>query len=218
MRIIIAECTVTYQGRLGSKLLPAKRMLCLKADGSISIHCDSKAYKPLNWMNPPCSIEESDNQLKCVNSKGEELIIDLLNVFSDESFDLGEEPGLEKDGVEFELQELINDRVHLLGDSFEVVKKEYYTAIGPIDFLCKDKDKNFIAVEVKRIGEIASVDQVIRYLQQLENTLPSSPTGMLVATKIKPQAKEYAITNGIQFLEIPMSVLYEERDNKLKLF
>jgi RecB family endonuclease NucS len=222
MRIIIANTTVTYSGRLTSKMLLAKRMLCLKEDGSISIHCDSKAYKPLNWMNPPCEIEITEDFLKCKNAKGEELYIEFEKIIFDSEFKLGDEtggePGLEKDGVEAELQKLINDRIHLLGNNFEVIKKEYYTAIGPVDFLCKDENDNFVAVEIKRIGEISGVDQVIRYVDQLKKSLPSLPTGMLVATKIKPQAIEYAKSNNIRTLEIPMDKLYEERDAKLKLF
>lgn len=222
MRIIIANCTVLYEGRLSSKLALAKRMLCLKADGSLSIHCDEKAFKPLNWMNPPCLIEFNNDSIICTNNKKETLTIELVEIIFDNEFmlgdDLGAEPGLIKDGVELELQKLINDRIHILGEGTKVVKKEYYTAIGPIDFLCEDTEQNFLAVEIKRIGEISGVEQLLRYIAQIEKVVVKPVKGILVATKIKPQAKEYAKTKNIDFLEINMDQLYEEKENSLKLF
>ena len=168
VRVIVARCSVTYEGRLGARLPEATRLLVLKADGSIAIHSDSRAYKPLNWMSPPCVVTERDGVLVAENPKGETLRVELLEVFDDHSYDLGEDPGLEKDGVEAELQLLIAARVQALREDFTLIRREYPTDIGPVDLLCRDGDGRAVVVEIKRVGEIAGVDQLIRYQERLD--------------------------------------------------
>jgi endonuclease len=210
---------VTYEGRLGARLPEAKRLLVLKADGSIAIHSDSRAYKPLNWMSPPCTVTERDGELVCENPKGESLLVELHEVLSDQHFDLGDDPGLEKDGVEAELQQLIAARVQALAEDFTLVRREYPTDIGPIDLLCRDGDGRAVAVEIKRVGEIAGVDQLIRYQERLDLDARLAPTrGMFVATRIKPQAKVYAASRGIDCVEIELDDLREHDTPRLKLF
>src|SRR3954451_16738133 len=137
MRVLLARCSVTYEGRLGARLAPAVRLVLCKADGSIAIHSDAKAYKPLNWMNPPCTIEEADGMLIARTPKGETLRIELHEIVHDTIIELGVDPGLEKDGVEAELQQLIAARVAALRDDLTLVRREFPTDIGPIDLLCR---------------------------------------------------------------------------------
>jgi RecB family endonuclease NucS len=219
VRVIVARCSVTYEGRLGARLPEANRLLVLKADGSIAIHSDSRAYKPLNWMSPPCTVTERDGELVCENPKGETLRVELHAVLSDQHFDLGDDPGLEKDGVEAELQQLIAARVQSLAEDFTLVRREYPTDIGPIDLLCRDGEGRAVAVEIKRVGEIAGVDQLIRYQERLDLDARLAPTrGMFVATRIKPQAKVYAASRGIDCVEIELDDLREHDTPRLKLF
>ena len=152
MRLLVARCAVEYRGRLGARLAPATRLILFKADGSIAIHSDAKAYKPLNWMNPPCTIDEDDRVITARTPKGETLRIELFEVLHDTTVALGDDPGLEKDGVEAELQELIAARVQALRDDFTLVRREYPTDIGPIDLLCRDGEGRAVAVEIKRVG------------------------------------------------------------------
>ena len=173
MRLIVARCSVTYEGRLGARLAEATRLIVLKADGSIAVHSDAKAYKPLNWMTPPCTIRVTDDSIVAETRKGERLVVELHEVLHEHEIDLGEDPGLEKDGVEAELQALIEMRVAALRDDLTLVRREYPTDIGPIDFLCRDGDGRAVAVEVKRIGEIAGVDQLIRYQERLDRDAAS---------------------------------------------
>ena len=155
VRVIVARCSVTYEGRLAARLPEATRLLVLKADGSIAVHSDSRAYKPLNWMSPPCTIQEHDGVIVAESPKGETLRVELLEVLDDHVYDLGADPGLEKDGVEAELQQLIAARVQALRDDFTLVRREYPTDIGPVDLLCRDGDGRAVVVEIKRVGEIA---------------------------------------------------------------
>ncbi len=208
MRVLVATCAVTYQGRLGARLEPAPRLILMKADGSIAIHADAKAYKPLNWMNPPCTITETDDLLTVRTPKGEELVIELIEIHSDQQFDLGNDPGLEKDGVEAELQHLIAARVQSLRDDLVLVRREYPTDIGPVDLLCRDADGTAVVVEIKRVGEIAGVDQLIRYQERLDLDPSLRPTqGMFVATTIKPQARTYAESRNIVCVEVNLDEL-----------
>jgi RecB family endonuclease NucS len=210
---------VTYEGRLGARLPEATRLLVLKADGSIAIHSDSRAYKPLNWMSPPCTVHERDGELVAETPKGETRRVELHEVQSDQEFDLGDDPGLEKDGVEAELQQLIAARVQSLADDFTLVRREYPTDIGPIDLLCRDGEGRAVAVEIKRIGEIAGVEQLIRYQERLDLDTRLAPTrGMFVATRIKPQAKVYATSRGIDCVEVALDDLREHDAPRLKLF
>lgn len=219
MRIVFANCRVEYQGRLGARLASAPRLVILKRDGSIAIHSDSKAYKPLNWMSPPCTVVERDGALIATNPKGETLTVELLEVFHDQEIELGDDPGLEKDGVEAELQELIAARVAALREDLLLVRREYPTDIGPVDLLCRDGDGRAVVVEVKRIGEIAGVEQLLRYQERLDLDPTLAPTvGMFVAARIKPQAKVYASSKGIECVEISLDELRDGVEPALRLF
>ena len=209
---------VEYQGRLGARLAEATRLILFKADGSIAIHSDAKAYKPLNWMNPPCSIEELDGVITARTPKGETLRIEVLEVVHDTIHPLGEDPGLEKDGVEAQLQELLAARVAVLRADMALIRREYPTDIGPVDLLCSDTDGRTIVVEVKRVGEIASVEQLLRYQERLDRDPRFAPTlGMLVAQSIKPQAKVFAESKGVAWVEVDLEELRGGVDS-LKLF
>ncbi len=219
MRLVVAECSVEYSGRLGARLPPARRLLLFKADGSIAIHADTKAYKPLNWMNPPCTIHEDGTTVRVSNPKGEELLIELHEVLFDERYELGDDPGLAKDGVESELQELLAARVQALRDDLRLVRREYPTDVGPVDLLCRDGDGRAVVIEVKRVGEIAGVEQLLRYQERLDLDGTLAPTrGVLVATRIKPQARVFAESRGVECIEVDLDDLRADAPDDLKLF
>ena len=219
MRLVVADCTVEYSGRLGARLPRAQRLLLFKADGSLAIHADSKAYKPLNWMNPPCTVTEVDGVVTVANPKGETLVIELHEVLFDEDFELGDDPGLAKDGVEAELQELLAARVQALRDDYLLVRREYPTDVGPVDLLCRDGDGRAVVVEVKRIGEIAGVEQLLRYQERLDRDGTLAPTrGVFVATRIKPQARVFAESRGVECIEVDLEQLRDGAPDDLKLF
>lgn len=219
VRLIVAQCSVEYEGRLGARLPPAQRLILLKADGSIAVHADSKAYKPLNWMNPPCTIRETDGEIVAATPGGERLTITLHEVLLDHDIVLGDDPGLAKDGVEAELQELIAARVRALRDDLRIVRREYPTDIGPVDLLCRDGDGRAVAVEVKRIGEIAGVEQLLRYQERLDLDASLAPTtGLFVATRIKPQARVFAESRGVECIEVDLDRLRADAPPDLKLF
>ena len=195
------------------------RLIMCKADGSIAVHSDAKAYKPLNWMSPPCTIESSADTIIARSPKGETLRIELLDVLHDVDVDLGVDPGLEKDGVEAELQQLLAARVKALRSDLTLVKREYPTDIGPVDLLCRDADGRTVVIEVKRVGEIAGVEQLLRYQERLDRDSRFAPTvGMFVAQQIKPQAKVYAQSKGIACIEIDLNTLRDGVEPDLKLF
>jgi len=208
VRLLVAWCSVEYEGRLGARLPPALRLIMLKADGSIAVHADTKAYKPLNWMIPPCTIREADGMITASTPKGERLAIELHDVVHDLTVDLGDDPGLAKDGVEAELQQLLAARVDALRADLRIVRREYPTDIGPVDLLCRDGEGRAVVVEVKRIGEIAGVEQLLRYQERLDRDTALAPTaGMFVATRIKPQARVFAESKGVQCVEIDLEEL-----------
>jgi endonuclease len=199
VRLVIAKCSVDYSGRLSAHLPTAVRLLMVKADGSVSVHADDRAYKPLNWMSPPCRIEEAPGVWRVVNKAGEELRITLAEVLSDVSYDLGVDPGLRKDGVEAHLQELLAADPGPLGSGFTLVRREFPTAIGPVDLLCRDASGATVAVEVKRRGEIDGVEQLTRYLELLNRDPLLAPVaGVLAAQEIRPQARVLATDRGIR--------------------
>jgi endonuclease len=219
VRLLVARCSVTYDGRLGAYLAPAVRLVLCKADGSIAIHSDAGAYKPLNWMNPPCSITEDVGTIVARSNKGETLTIELHEVLQDVAVELGADAGLVKDGVEAELQKLIAARVAALRDDLTLVRREFPTDIGPIDLLCRDGNGRAVVVEVKRVGEIAGVDQLLRYQERLDRDPQFAPTvGMFVAQQIKPQAKVYAESKGVAWIEIDLERLRGDLDPDLTLF
>jgi endonuclease len=191
----------------------------MKADGSIAVHADARAYKPLNWMNPPCSIVEADGVITASNEHGERLVVEIHDILFDDSFDLGEDPGLAKDGVEAELQTLIAARVHTLRDDLRLVRREYPTDVGPVDLLCRDGRGRAVAVEIKRVGEIASVEQLVRYRERLDRDGSLAPTrAILVATRIKPQARVFAESRDVECLEVDLAELRAGTPPELRLF
>ena len=208
MRLVIARCSVDYIGRLTAHLPAAVRLLMIKADGSVSVHADDRAYKPLNWMSPPCRIEEAPGVWRVVNKAGEELRITLDEIFQDTSYELGVDPGLVKDGVEAHLQELLAASPQALGAGFTVVRREYPTAIGPVDLLCRDAEGTTVAVEVKRRGEIDGVEQLTRYLELLRRDPLLAPvSGVFAAQEIKPQARVLAEDRGIRCVVLDYDAL-----------
>ncbi|AHU90284.1 endonuclease NucS [Trueperella pyogenes] len=211
MRIVIATCSVDYSGRLDAHLEPAKRVLMLKSDGSVLVHADGGSYKPLNWMSPPCSmrVEEPDQaeaELGIVENwrvehakMDDALIIHIHDIHEDISTDLGIEPGLLKDGVEAHLQRLLAEQTEILGAGTRLVRREYPTAIGPVDLLVTDSEGRHIAVEVKRRGGVDGVEQLTRYLSLLERDSTLRPIrGIFAAQEIKPQARVLAEDRGIE--------------------
>jgi len=198
VRLVIARCSVDYAGRLSAHLPSAVRLVMVKADGSVSIHADSAAYKPLNWMSPPCRLEEEPGVWRVTNPAGETLLLQVEQVLSDTSHDLGVDPGLVKDGVEAHLQELLAERCTVLGEGWTLVRREWMTDIGPVDLLCRDGEGVHVAVEIKRRGEIAGVEQLTRYLERLARD-PMLPgvRGVLAAQSVTPQARVLAAARGI---------------------
>jgi len=219
VRLVIARCSVDYIGRLTAHLPVATRLLMVKADGSVSVHADDRAYKPLNWMSPPCRIEEAPGVWRVVNKAGEELRITLEEVFQDTSYELGLDPGLRKDGVEAHLQELLAATPGVLGDGFTLVRREYPTAIGPVDLLCRDAAGVAVAVEVKRRGEIDGVEQLTRYLDLLgRDPLLAPVAGIFAAQEIKPQARVLAEDRGIRCVVLDYDALRGVVRDELTLF
>ncbi|MDT0319736.1 endonuclease NucS [Streptomyces millisiae] len=225
MRLVIARCSVDYAGRLTAHLPSAPRLILVKADGSVSIHADDRAYKPLNWMSPPCTLKEAegDGDAKAVwtveNKGGEKLIITMEEILHDSSHELGVDPGLIKDGVEAHLQELLADRMETLGEGSTLIRREYPTAIGPVDILGRDAEGTTIAVEIKRRGEIDGVEQLTRYLELLNRDPRLAPVkGVFAAQEIKPQARTLATDRGIRCVTLDYDALRGIEDDKLRLF
>ena len=206
MRLVIATCSVDYVGRLTAHLPSATRLLLVKADGSVSIHADDRAYKPLMWMSPPCTTVQADGLWTVTNKAGEQVVITVEQVHSDVSHSLGSDPGLVKDGVEKHLQELLADRCHVLGAGWTLVRREYPTDIGPVDLLCRDDSGAHVVVEVKRHAEIDGVEQLTRYLQRLSTVL-GPVRGVLAAQSFKPQAKVLAADRGITCVQLDYDAL-----------
>jgi RecB family endonuclease NucS len=206
-------------GRLTAHLPTATRLLMVKADGSVSVHADDRAYKPLNWMSPPCRIEEAPGVWRVVNKAGEELRITLDEVFHDTSHELGVDPGLQKDGVEADLQELLAATPATLGDGYTLVRREYPTAIGPVDLLCRDAGGRHVAVEVKRRAGIDAVEQLTRYLELLgRDPLLAPVAGVLAAQAVAPQARTLAEDRGIRCVVVDYDVLRGLERDELTLF
>jgi hypothetical protein len=217
--LVIARCSVDYVGRLSAHLPPAVRLLMVKADGSVSVHADDRAYKPLNWMSPPCRIEEAPGVWRVVNKAGEQLRITLEEILSDTTYELGEDPGLRKDGVEAHLQVLLAASPAVLGEGFTLVRREYPTAIGPVDLLCRDAGGGAVAVEVKRRGEIDGVEQLTRYLELLNRDPLLAPVaGLLAAQEIRPQARVLAEDRGIRCVWLDYDALRDIEPDEARLF
>ena len=219
MRLVIARCSVDYQGRLSAHLPLATRLIMVKADGCVAIHADGGAYKPLNWMNAPNRLTTEDGLWTVTNPKGETIRITLEEVLSDSAWDLGIDPGLQKDGVEAHLQELLAANCDRLGEGWRLVRREFPTDIGPVDLLCKAADGTTIAVEIKRRGDIDGVEQLTRYLDFLNRDPMLRPVrGMFVAQQVKPQAKVLAKDRGIEVVEVDYDTLRGIESKELRLF
>ena len=219
MRIRIAECTVRYEGRLDAFLPWATRLIMVKADGCVAVHADGGAYKPLNWMNSPNTLTVDGDTWTVINPKGEKLIIEFGDIHFETSRDLGEDPGLVKDGVELELQRLLSETPEVIDGGLSLVRREYPTPIGPVDLLCRDTDGMTVAVEIKRRGEIGGVEQLTRYLEFLNRDTRLAPVrGILVAQAIKPQARLLAQDRGITCVEVDYGELKGAETDFLRLF
>ncbi|HEY2725153.1 MAG TPA: endonuclease NucS [Pseudonocardiaceae bacterium] len=219
MRLVIARCQVDYLGRLTAHLPMAPRLLLVKADGSVSIHADDRAYKPLNWMSPPCTLTEEPGRWTVTNKVGEQLIVELDEVLHDSRHELGVDPGLVKDGVEAHLQKLLAEHTTVLGDGFTLIRREYPTPIGPVDLLCRDGAGLTVAVEIKRRGEIDGVEQLTRYLDLLNRDPLLAPvTGVFAAQQIKPQARTLAVDRGIRCVTVDYDELRGAESVELRLF
>ena len=222
MRLLVATCTVDYVGRLTAHLPEATRLILFKADGSVSIHADDRAYKPLNWMSPPCfttEVNETDKKIITVENKaGERLVITVNQVIHNSTHELGIDPGLVKDGVEAHLQVLLAEHVETFGKNWQLVRREYPTAIGPVDLLCKDEFGKTVAVEIKRRGDIDGVEQLTRYLELLNRDGLIAPiSGVFAAQEIKPQAKVLAEDRGIRCVVVDYDALrgLDRKDERL---
>lgn len=219
VRLVIARCKVDYVGRLTAHLPMAQRLLLVKADGSVSVHSDDRAYKPLNWMSPPCWLIEDPGLWTVQNKAGEKLVVTLEEVLHDSRHELGPEPGLVKDGVEAHLQELLAEHVGTLGDGWSLVRREYPTAIGPVDLMCRDADGTSVAVEIKRRGEIDGVEQLTRYLELLNRDPLLAPvSGVFAAQQIKPQARTLAADRGIRCVTLDYDQLRGIEPDEFRLF
>ena len=231
MRLVIAQCSVDYAGRLNAHLPLATRVLMLKQDGSLLIHSDGGSYKPLNWMSPPCTLtvhEPEDDQRavgvseiwRVTHAKtADMLVVSIYEVFSEVEHELGEDPGLIKDGVEAELQRLLAEQIELLGEGYTLVRREYMTAMGPVDILARDAEGRAVAVEIKRRGEIDGVEQLTRYLELMNRDPHLAPvTGVFAAQEIKPQAKTLAEDRGISTLLLDYDEMRGVEDTHGRLF
>ena len=231
MRLVIAKCSVDYAGRLSAHLPLATRLLMIKSDGSVLVHSDGGSYKPLNWMSPPCSITISEpdsdqadagitalwtvTHLKTLDR----LVVSIFEVFNDSAHELGIDPGLIKDGAESHLQKLLAEHIHLLGEGFTFVRREYMTAIGPVDILAQDAAGRSVAVELKRNGDIDGVEQLTRYLELMNRDPHLAPvSGVFAAQTIKPQARKLAEDRGIRCLLLDYDAMRGLDDTASKLF
>jgi endonuclease len=217
MRLVIARCSVDYAGRLSTHLPSAVRLLLVKADGSVLVHADYGGYKPLNWMSAPCTLAQEAGSWRVTNRAGEIMTITIEEVLHDAVQPLGLDPGLFKDGVEKQLQVLLAERCHAIRPGLSLVRREYPTDIGPVDLLCRDEQGGYVAVEVKRRGEIDGVEQLSRYLARLQPGL-ERVRGMLVALEFRPQAKVLAGERGIDCVQVDYDALKGTESDILTLF
>lgn len=231
MRLVVARCSVDYAGRLSAHLPLARRLLVIKADGSVLVHSDSLSYKPLNWMSPPCTLvvmQPEPEQLEAGVSEiwrvaqaktADLLVISLHEVLHDSTHDLGIDPGLQKDGVEADLQKLLAEQIELLGEGHRLVRREHMTAIGPVDILARDARGASVAVEIKRRGDIDGVEQLTRYLELMNRDPHLAPvSGVFAAQEIKPQARTLAADRGIRCLLLDYDAMRGMDDAHHRLF
>lgn len=219
MRLVVARCVVDYVGRLSAHLPDAVRLIMVKSDGCVAVHADGGAYKPLNWMNAPNFFKDEGGAWTITNAKGEVLKISFTEVISDETYEIGADPGLQKDGVEAHLQELLAGAPEALGEGFKLIRREHQTEIGPVDLLCTDAEGQTVAVEVKRRGEMDGVEQLSRYLEFLQRDQLLAPVrGMLVAQEFKQQAKTLAQRRNIEWRVVDYDDLRGMEQAQSRLF
>lgn len=231
MRLVIARCSVDYAGRLSAHLPLATRLLMVKGDGSLLVHSDGGSYKPLNWMSPPCSLEtaEADDDQREAGvaevwtvthrKTADRLIVSIHEVLHETVHDLGVDPGLQKDGVESHLQQLLAEQIEVLGDGYRLVRREYMTAIGPVDILATDATGRSVAVELKRRGDIDGVEQLTRYLELMNRDPRLAPvTGVFAAQEIKPQARTLAEDRGIRCVVLDYDAMRGVDSGHARLF
>jgi RecB family endonuclease NucS len=220
MRLIVARCEVSYSGRLTARLPEALRLLMIKSDGSVLVHADVGGYKPLNWMTPPTVIEEEPGLIVVRKLKGDDrLDIRIAEVVSDSRHEMDFDAGLEKDGVEADLQVALAEAPGFCGEGFRLVRREWPTDIGPVDLMCRDAEDGWIAVEIKRVGTIDAVEQLARYLERIRlDPALRDCRGVLAAQVVKPQARVLAEARGIAWVELDLAVLRGEREPALTLF
>jgi RecB family endonuclease NucS len=231
VRLVIARCSVDYAGRLSAHLPLATRLLVVKADGSVLVHSDSLSYKPLNWMSPPCTIAVLDPDAEQVEvgvatiwkvaqaKTADLLVISIHEILHDTKHELGIDPGLQKDGVEAHLQKLLAENVELIGEGYRLVRREYMTAIGPVDILVTDATGSSVAVEIKRRGDIDGVEQLTRYLELMNRDPRLAPVvGVFAAQEIKPQARTLAEDRGIRCLLLDYDAMRGLDDSHSRLF
>jgi RecB family endonuclease NucS len=231
VRLVVARCSVDYAGRLSAHLPLATRLLVLKGDGSVLVHSDSLSYKPLNWMSPPATFttEQVDDERTAAGvtelwrvthaKTADLLVISIHEILHDSSHDLGIDPGLQKDGVEADLQRLLAEQIELLGEGFTLVRREYMTAIGPVDILARDAAGASVAVEIKRRGDIDGVEQLTRYLELMNRDPLLAPvSGVFAAQEIKPQARTLATDRGIRCLVLDYDAMRGLESGHTRLF
>src|ERR671925_527669 len=222
MRLIVARCEVRYTGRLNAVLPESTRLLMLKSDGSVLVHDDSGGYRPLNWMTPPTVIEEEPGLLvvrKRAGKTEDRLEVRLLEVLSDVEHEMGEAAGLEKDGVERDLQEALAERPEWVEEGLRLVRREWPTDVGPVDLMCRDAGDGWVAVEIKRVGTIEAVEQLSRYLDFIRrDPAKAGCRGILAAPVVKPQAATLAEARGLGWVEVELALLRGEREPELTLF
>jgi len=222
---------VDYVGRLTAHLPLATRLLMVKADGSVLVHSDGGSYKPLNWMSPPCTLTTAApdgpaaeagavETWRVASTKTDDvLVLSVHEVLSDTSVELGVDPGLVKDGVEAHLQRLLAEQIEHLGPGYAMVRREYPTAIGPVDILCRDSGGVSVAVEIKRRGDIDGVEQLTRYLELLNRDPRLAPVaGVFAAQEIKPQARVLAADRGIRCVVLDYDAMRGVDDPTTRLF
>ncbi|MDF7663323.1 endonuclease NucS [Bifidobacterium sp. ESL0763] len=266
MRIIVADCSAIYSGRLNASLPMAKRVLLIKADNSLLIFSELGSYKPLNWMAAPCTIREvtpeaddavtdgmaddgagdADKTTEVVEvaeasdavevdesveaapekvfrvaaQKSSDILeVTLQHVYSDETYDLGEDPGLVKDGVEDHLQHYLAQQIGRIGEGARLVRREYPTPIGPVDIMAIDGKGQHVAIEIKRHGGIDGVEQLTRYCKLLNKDPLLAPVrGMFAAQTITPQARVLAQERGFECLILDYDEMKGTDDDSLRLF
>ncbi|MFC0265217.1 endonuclease NucS [Alloscardovia macacae] len=239
MRILVADCSAQYTGRLNASLPRATRVILIKADQSCLIFSELGNYKPLNWMLSPCTLREivpgSSRYAAVAESLGYEdvpkylqitsdktndvLTIALWEIHSDTAYDLGEDPGIDKDGVEAHLQKYLAEQINRAGVGMRLVRREYPTAIGPVDIMAVDGDGTHVAIEIKRHGGIGGVEQLTRYCELLNRDPLLAPVrGIFAAQTITPQARTLAEDRGFECLLLDYDDMKGTESDELMLF